>query len=150
MKSTTITTNTKTLQYVSGRLVEIAEKMHIDALAAYPDVLHQTLDSGSLDLRNCKLHVDLAIKQVWAQLNGYLLEAELDRLEARIKDLEDFFIKALDTSKLDLQEALLSLFNDRLTLKRQIQDLTQKSTDFSLPDFVVDRLVEFNFINRGN
>lgn len=150
MKSTTITTNTKTLRYVSGRLGEIADKMHVDALAAYPDTVYQVLDMSGLDLRNCKIHVDAVIKTAWLQLGGHIVEADSERIETRIKELEDFYTKSSGPDKDDLKQALVSLFNDNLTLKSQIEDLKQKSTDFTLPDFVIDKLVEFNFINRNN
>ena len=150
MKSTTITTNIKILQYVSDRLGEIADKMHLDAVAAYPDQMYQALDQNGLELRNCRIHVDHAVKSTWLALNGTKMEAESERLDARIRELEDFYTLATGQEKIDLRQALVSLFDDNLSLKSQIQDLKQKSTEFELPDFVIDKLVEFNFINRNN
>lgn len=150
MKSTTITTNIKTLEYVSNRLGEIAEGLHKDAVNAYPESIYQALDQSGLDIRNCRIHVDHAIKTTWLTLNGHMLEAESGRLDARIQELEDFYIKATEADGPDLKNALVSLFSDNLALKNQIKDLKLKSTDFSLPDFVIDKLVEFNFINRNN
>lgn len=83
-------------------------------------------------------------------MNGAKMEAESERLAARIAELEDFYILATGQEKNDLRQALVSLFDDNLSLKSQIQDLKQKSTEFELPDFIIDKLVEFNFINRNN
>jgi len=150
MKSTSITTNLKVLDYISNRLEELAGKMHLDAVSAYPEEKYTALDSGGLGLRNCKLHVDQCIRIKWFEFNGFLLEDEIKRLSARTAELEDFYTKSTPEDRVDLEQALLSLYNDKLKLSAQIADLKLKSTDFSLPDHVIDILVEFNFINRNN
>lgn len=130
MKSTLTKTTLANLERELATILENANQHHIAAISYYPDEVYKTYDAEAVRLR--KEYAVLSnltdIKYIEMGVNG--LDKEIAYLEARAKELENFYFKVNDTDKPLIENSLNSIKNDIWELKKTKNNIM--STEFEI------------------
>jgi len=131
MSTTGNKTTIQGLDLTLAQIKEAAEQLHQSALRDYPKPIYQSFDSRSVELRQQYSQLSKVKIQKNIELGIVSLDIEIDYLQQRSKELEDFYCiadqedsEAIRNSINGIQEAILNLKKERYQLIKKEFDLS--------------------------
>ena len=131
MNTTGNKTTIEGLEETLAQIKENAERLHQSALRDYPKDIYRHYDAKSVELRQQYTQLTKLRIQKLFELGIVSLDAEINYLQQRSKELENFYCiayqedsDAIRTSINGIQEAILNLKKERHQLIKQEFDLT--------------------------
>lgn len=119
------------LDEMLAQIKENAERLHQSALRDYPKPIYSHYDTRSVELRQQHTQLTKLRIQKLFELGIVSLDAEIDYLQQRSKELEDFYCIVNDQDALAIQTSINGIQEAILNLKKQRYQLVK--TEFDLP-----------------
>ena len=119
------------LEKILASLEETANKLHYSSLREYPKHIYRSYDSSCVELRQAHAFLSNLTDIKYIELGINDIDKQLNYMDARCKDLEDFYYRAEEN---DLSDISLGIAD----IQRMSLDLRKKRTQLLSTEFEVD------------
>jgi hypothetical protein len=131
MSTTGNKTTIQGLDLTLAQIKEAAEQLHQSALRDYPKPIYQSFDSRSVELRQQYSQLSKVKIQKNIELGIVSLDIEIDYLQQRSKELEDFYCIAVQEDSEAIRNSINGIQEAILNLKKERYQLIKKEFDLS-------------------
>lgn len=128
------------LEKIIAALKISAEEAHNAAVSLYPFTEYQYLDSKSITLHRAQLMLSNTLDNKYLEMGVNVMDHDIQYMNARIKELENFYQIADDRDGEDIAKSISELHKNLLSLRKNYTNSLSTTFEVDLPDEIAECL----------